>query len=118
MLKIEFITALNMLNVKERGGEFRIKGFLLDYIASPITDYVMLKGRIPYSLAKTIYEQAEKYQLDISYFKYCYICEDKTHPIEKKYIDRIKIDSIEALKFVVETVREHPFINEWAIGNY
>lgn len=118
MTNSEFITTLKLLDVKEKGGEFRIKGFLLDYTKSPLYDYVMLKGRIPYSLAKTIYDQAEKYQLDINYFKYFYICEDKTHPIEKKYIDRIKIDSVEALKFVIETVREHPFINEWAIGNY
>lgn len=116
MTRGEFLTTLKLLDVKEKGGEYRIKGFLLDYINSPITGYVMLKGKIPFSLAKAICEQAEKYKLDKYYFNGTY--DDPTNPIEKKYIDRIKIDSVEALKFVIETVREHPFINEWAIGNY
>jgi hypothetical protein len=116
MNKTQVRTTYQLLNVKERGGEYRIKGFLLDYIPSPITDYVMLKGRIPFSLAEAIYEQHVKYRLDIYYFNCSY--EDPNHPIEKKYIDRIKIDSVEALKFVIETIREHPYINEWAIGNY
>ena len=118
MTREEFLATLKLLDVKKYGGEFRIKGFLLDFTPSKIADYVMLKGRIPYSLAKTIYDQAEKYQLDTTYFKYFYICKDKTHPIEERYIDRIKIDSVDALKFIIETIFEHPYINEWAIGNY
>ena len=116
MTREEFLTTLKLLNVEERGGEFRIKGFLLGYINSSITGYVILNGKIPYSLAKAIYEEAEKYKLDKSYLLFTY--EDNTNPIEKTYINRIQIDSPEALKFVIETVREHPFINEWAIGNY
>lgn len=111
-----FLTTLKLLDVKERGREFRIKGFLLEYVHSPIIDYAWLRGKIPYSLAKAIYEQAEKYKLD-TYYSKC-IHEDNNNPIDKKYITQIKIDSEEALKFVIETVREHPFINEWAIGNY
>ena len=112
----EFLTTLNLLNVKEKGGEYRIKGFLLGYINSPITGYVILNGKIPYSLAKAIYEEAEKYKLDKIYLRFTF--EDNTNPIEKTYINRIQIDSPEALKFVIETIRENPFINEWAIGNY
>lgn len=113
MTRGEFLTALKLLDVKELGGEFRIKGFLLDYIRSPISDYVMLKGKIPYSLAKAIYEEANKCKLDTYYLNYAY--EDNTN---QKYFTRIKIESVEALKFVIETVRKHSFINEWAIGNY
>lgn len=115
MTRDEFLTMLNQIDVKEKGGQFRIKGFFLEYVPSPINSYVLLKGRIPYSLAQAIYEQAKKYRLDTSYFMFVY---EDDNPIEKKYIDRIKVDSVEALKFVIETVREHPFINEWAIGNY
>ena len=116
MTHTEFLTTLKLLDIKEKGGEFRIKGFLLEYVKSPISDYVLLKGKIPFSLSKAIYEKATTYRLDNYYFGCTY--EDPTNPIEKKYIDRIKIDSVEGLKFVIETVREHPFINEWAIGNY
>lgn len=116
MTRGEFLTVLKLLDVRELGGEFRIKGFLLELIYSPISDYVMLKGKIPYSLAEVIYQEANKYKLDTYYFNRAY--EDTTAPINKKYIDQIKIESAEALKFVIETVREHPFINEWAIGNY
>ncbi len=116
MTRGEILTVLKLLDVRERGYEFRIKGFLLDYVKSPTSDYVMLRGKIPYSLAKAIYEEANKYRLDTYYFNCAY--EDNTNPINKKYITQIKIDSVEALKFVIETVREHPFINEWAIGNY
>ena len=111
-----YLTVLKLLDVKERAGEFRIKGFLLEYVRSSISNYVMLKGKIPYSLAEAIYKEANKYKLDTYYFNCAY--EDNTNPISKKYISQIKIDSVEALKFVIETVREHPFINEWAIGNY
>lgn len=113
MTRGEFLTVLKLLDVKERGGEIRIKGFLLDYVHSPIVDYVMLRGKIPYSLAEVIYQEANKYRLDTYYFNCAY--EDNTN---QKYLDRIKIDSVEALKFVIETVREQSFINEWAIGNY
>lgn len=113
MTRGEFLTVLKLLDVKERGGEFRIKGFLLELIHSPIADYVMLRGKIPYSLAEVIYQEANKYRLDTYYFNGAY--EDNNN---QKYLNGIKIDSVEALKFVIETVREHPFINEWAIGNY
>lgn len=116
MTHSEFLTTLKLLDVKEKGGEYRIKGFLLGYVNSPIIGYVSLLGKIPYSLASAIYEQAKEYRLDTYYFNCTY--EDTTNPIEKKYINRIKIDSVEALRFVIETIREHPFINEWAIGNY
>ena len=114
MTRGEFLTVLKLLDIKERGGEFRLKGFVLEYVHSPISDYVMLKGQIPYSLAEVIYQEANKYRLDTFYFNYA--CkEDNTN---QKYLERIKIDSVEALEFVIETVRKHPFINEWAIGNY
>ena len=116
MIREEFLTTLKLLDVKEKGGEFRIKGFLLDYIRSPIFDYVLVKGKIPYFLAKVIYDEAEKYSLDTYYFKCVY--EDKNHPIGKTYITQIKITSPEALQFVIQTIRDYPFINEWAIGNY
>lgn len=113
MTRGEFLTVLKLLDVKEHGGEFRIKGFLLELIHSPVSDYVMLKGKIPYSLAEVIYQEANKYKLNPYCFNIAY-----TDNTNQKYIDQIKIDSVEALKFVIETVREHPFINEWAIGNY
>ena len=113
MTREEFLTVLKILDVKEHGGEFRIKGFLLEYVRSPISDYVMLQGKIPYSLAEVIYQEANKYKLNPYCFNIAY--KDNTN---QKYIDRIKIDSDEALKFIIETIREHPFINEWAIGNY
>ena len=113
MTRGEFLTVLKLLDVRELGGEFRIKGFLLECVHSPISDYVMLKGKIPYSLAKVIYEEVNKYKLDTYYFNCAH--EDNTN---QKYITQIKIQSVEALRFVIETVREHSFINEWAIGNY
>lgn len=117
MIREEFLTTLKLLDVKEKGGEFRIKGFLLEYVRSPIFDYVLLKGKIPYSLAKAIYEQHKKYKIDMEHFIFSPY-EDKDDPIEKFYIDRITIKSVEALQFVIETIREYPIINEWAIGNY
>ena len=57
MTRDSFLTTLKLLDVQEKGREFRIKGFRLNYIHSPIYDYVMLEGKIPYSLAKAIYEQ-------------------------------------------------------------
>lgn len=111
-----FLWTLKFLNVHQHNREFRIKGFLIEHIHSPIRDYILVKGKIPYSLAKAIYKESEKYRLDTYYFKCAY--EDNKNPIEKNYITQIKIESPEALKFVVETIREHPFINEWAIGNY
>jgi len=112
-----FLTTLKLLDVKEKGGEFRIKGFLLEFILTPTYEFVALTGKIPYSLAKAIYEQHERYSIDMDR-EFNRPIEDKNSPFEKLYIDQIKFNSPEALKFVVETVREHPFINEWAIGNY
>ena len=118
MTREEFLTTLKLINIKEKGGEFRIKGFLLDYIRSPISDYVLLKGRIPYSLAKTIYAQYKTYHFSITDPEFQCPKYDENARVEKYYVSRIQINSPEALKFVIEAVRNHPFINEWAIGNY
>ena len=117
MTRDEFLTTLRLLKVKSHDNEFRIKGFLLDYIKSPISDYVFLKGKIPYFLAKVIYEDGAKYNLHPDFnFEHPY--EDKEHPTNKMYVTQIKITSIEELVLVINTIRDYPFINEWAIGNY
>ena len=113
----EFETALKSMNVQKFDDEYRIKGFLLSYVKSHLSDYVLLKGKIPYSLAKFVYDTQKPNHLtpDIDYLL---PRQDEQHPIIKKYITKIRINNIDELCFVIDTIREHPFINEWAIGNY
>jgi len=116
MTREEFLITLTLLEVKEKGGEFRIKGFLIDYIKSPLNDYILIKGKIPYFLAKIIYEECGKYALDPGH-EFLHPHEEEGHPTSC-YITQIKITTPLALKYVIETIRDYPFINEWAIGNY
>lgn len=117
MTQQEFEAVLKIMNVKKFDDEYRIKGFLLTYIKSPFSDYILLKGKIPYSLAQIIYNSQNPNHLKPE-LEFQIPHKDEQHPIIKQYITRIKITSSAELCFVIDTIREQPFINEWAIGNY
>jgi hypothetical protein len=113
MTQQEFEVALKFLNVKKYDDEYRLKGFLISFFKSPISSYVLIKGKIPYSMAEILYSKLSKNNIE---FLRPY--EDDQHPTTKKYIKKVEIHSIDELRFAVDTIREQPFINEWAIGNY
>lgn len=143
----EFRETLIKMNVLPHNKEHRIKGFKIDYSTFfDETCFVTISGKIPLTLAEELLNADvaykiflglnEKHPMDIigqarldikneirrsSYFK---IADTKalemanSIPEAELFIASITINSIDGLKFVIETIRRSPYINEWAIGNY
>ena len=141
--KKEVELALKLLNVAKHDGEYRIKGFKLEFTKIWDKECITLNGKIPLPLAESI--DKNRKQLSIWYGTDCYHsstiienarsmvrCQmiqhhgldidaayefEKQLPVEKLYITQIATDSIDGLTFIIEKVRETNIINEWAIGN-
>lgn len=143
----DFKRTLVEMNVFPHDKEYRIKGFKINYTTFyDETYFVTISGKIPLILAKELLNTDAKHQIflklddkhsidivkqakldvkaDIRRSNDFKITDEKALEIvnsiseEDLFITSITINSIDGLKFVIETLRKLPYINEWAIGNY
>ena len=134
------------MEVFRYGKEYRLKGFLFGYTSfRSETSFVTVTGRIPLPLASRLLTADVEYQvfLDLdqkhsinlldkakadtnaelrrsSHFKLSTADASKLvseMSEDDLFIASITINSVEGLRFVVNTIREMPYANEWAFGN-
>ena len=141
-----FMTTLEEMEVFWYGKEYRLKGFLFGYTSfRSETSFVTVTGRIPLPLAQKLLDADLEYQicLDLdqkhlsnllekaktetkaeirrsSHFKLSNADAEKLVSEKSEddlFVTSITINSVEGLRFVVNTIRQMPYTNEWAFGN-
>ena len=120
----------------ELGGERRLYGFLFEYRGGG-REYIGVRGRIPYTLAKKINcDPLNKMKICINggsagwklleclkHDEKDYVSDEEARQLiddgkgDEMYIEYYHIWTIEGLKHVINCIREYGKINKWAIGN-
>ena len=101
MEKSEFRIALKQKKVESFGGEYRIKGFKLIFSDS----YAKVRGKIPLPLVAKIYKK------DMSEL----ITENDDG--QNCFMKECRVSEFDDLLHMIDSIREMPYTNEWAIGN-
>lgn len=132
--------ALIAMNIKKHGDEYRLRGFEIKLKTRYHINCIILSGKIPLKLAQSFYYTYKPQKTPLIQIARDHVAAEILSSnriidgltakamtnakklvadlsIDELYLTEIEIDSIDELRFIIETIRENSYVNEWAYGN-